>query len=204
MQLYRNQPVLTSHFDVSKLQKQLQNVIQISFGLVCQLWSVTPKCMRDSKPQPCFEQHKSLKVTQNATNRDKHINETSKQIFANNLFKVSSKYTQGMFPNWKICFNVINDRTYHELLGNLSKSNDTVIKTTCNNFPICCQQTTKTTSKCDTNSLGPVCQATNLFKISCRYTQSMLSNWKKCFNVINIPKYDKKICNLNKINETVK
>ena len=40
MQLYRNQPVLTSHFDVSKLQKQIQCVIQIildqfaNFGLL--------------------------------------------------------------------------------------------------------------------------------------------------------------------------
>ena len=99
MQLYRYQPELTSQFDVSKLQKQLQSVIQNSFGLVCQLRSVTLKCMRDSKPQPCFEQHKSLKVTQNATNRDKHINEASKQIFYNNLFKVSSKYMQGMHSN---------------------------------------------------------------------------------------------------------
>ena len=29
MQLYKNQPVLTSQFDVSKLQNQLQSVIQI-------------------------------------------------------------------------------------------------------------------------------------------------------------------------------
>ena len=41
-----------------------------SFGPVCQLWSVTSKNMRDSKPQRCVEQHKSLKVTQNAINRD--------------------------------------------------------------------------------------------------------------------------------------
>ena len=36
--------------------------------------------MRDSK-----QQHKLLKVTRNTTNRDKHINEASKQAFANNL-----------------------------------------------------------------------------------------------------------------------
>ena len=121
MQLYRNQPVLTSQFDVSKLQKQLQSVIQNSFGLVCQLRCVTLKCMCDSKQLRCFEQHKSLKVTQIATNRDKHINEASKQIFANNLFKVSSKYTQGMLSNWKIRFNVMNIRTYDENLCNLGK-----------------------------------------------------------------------------------
>ena len=75
--------------------------------------------MRDSRPQRCVQQHKSLKVTQNATNRGKHIHEASKQSFANNLFKISRKYTQGMFSNWKICFNVFNNRTYDKLLCNL-------------------------------------------------------------------------------------
>ena len=28
-----------------------------SFGPVCQLWFVTLKCMRDSKPQRCIQQH---------------------------------------------------------------------------------------------------------------------------------------------------
>ena len=82
--------------------------------------------MRDSKPQRCVQQHKSLKVTQNATNRDKHINEASKRSFANNLFKISRKYTQGMFSNWKICFSVFNIRTYDKLLGNLKKYVETV------------------------------------------------------------------------------
>ena len=62
--------------------------------------------MRDSK-----QQHKLLKVTQNTTNRDKHINEASKQAFANNLFELSCKYTQEMLFKWKICFNVFNIRT---------------------------------------------------------------------------------------------
>ena len=47
-----------------------------SFGPVFQLWSVTLKCMPDSKPQHDVQQHKFLKMTWNATNRDKHINET--------------------------------------------------------------------------------------------------------------------------------
>ena len=75
----------------------------VLFAPVCQLWSVTPKCTRESKPQRCVQQHKLLKVTRNATNRDKHINEASKQIFANNLFKISCKYMQSMLSNWKIC-----------------------------------------------------------------------------------------------------
>ena len=98
-----------------------------SFGLDCLLWSVIFKCMRKSKLQSCFEQHKSLKVTQNATNRDKHINETTKQIFSFNLFKVSCKYTQGMLSNSKICYNVFNLQTYDELLCNLCKNNDIVM-----------------------------------------------------------------------------
>ena len=85
-----------------------------SFGPVCQLWFLTLKCMRDSKPQRSVQQHKSRKVTRIATNRHKHINEASNQFFANNLFKISCEYTQGMFFNAKICFNVFNIRTYDE------------------------------------------------------------------------------------------
>ena len=82
--------------------------------------------MRDSKPQRSVQQLKSLKVTRNATNRDKHINEASKQTFADNLFKMSCKCTQGMLSNWKICFNVINIRTYDDFFCNLSKVTETV------------------------------------------------------------------------------
>ena len=76
--------------------------------------------MRDSKPQRCVQQHKSFKVARNAKNPNKHINEASKQAFANNLFKISCKYTQGILLNWEIGCNVINIRTYDELLCNLS------------------------------------------------------------------------------------
>ena len=104
MKLYKEQPELTSQFDVSKVKNNLQ--LTGSFGPVCQLWSIKLKCMRDSK-----QQHKLLKVTRNTTNRDKHINEASKQAFANNLFELSWKYTQIMLFKWKICFNVFNIRT---------------------------------------------------------------------------------------------
>ena len=86
-----------------------------SFGPVCQLWSATLKCIRDSKPKRFVQQHISLKATQHATNRDKHINEESEQVFADNLFKISCKYTQDMLSNWKICFNVFNIQTYDDL-----------------------------------------------------------------------------------------
>ena len=82
--------------------------------------------MRDSKPQRCVQQHKSLKVTPNASNRDKKINEALKQVFAHNLFKISCKDTQGMLSNWKICFKVSNMRTYDEVLRNLIKINQIV------------------------------------------------------------------------------
>ena len=63
--------------------------------------------MFDCKPQRCVQQHKSLKVTQNATNRDKHKNEAFKQIFAKNLFKKSCEYTRGVPFILKICFNAL-------------------------------------------------------------------------------------------------
>ena len=39
-------------------------------------------------------------------------NEASKQTFANNLFQISRKYTQGMLFNPKICFNALKIRNY--------------------------------------------------------------------------------------------
>ena len=53
--------------------------------------------MHDSKTQRRIQQHKLLKGTRNVTNRDKHINEALKQIFANNLFKISHNTR-------KVCF----------------------------------------------------------------------------------------------------
>ena len=44
-------------------------------------------CMRDSKPQRCVQQLKSLKMTQNATNRAMHINEASIKIFCQHFFQ---------------------------------------------------------------------------------------------------------------------
>ena len=120
MKLYKERPVLTSQFDVSKLQKQLRNVTLIHLDQSANFGPLSTG-VRDNKSQ-----HKSLKVTRNATNGDKHINEASSQIFANNLFKISCKYTQDMLSNWKICFIVINIRSYDEFLCNLNKSNETV------------------------------------------------------------------------------
>ena len=134
-----------------------------SFGPVCKIWSVNLNYMRDSKPQCCVQQPKatrnpSLKATRNPTNRNKHINEATKQTFATNLSKISCKYTQGMLSNWKNCFNVINIWNYDERLCNLSKFKETVMYTTCTNFLIWCQKTTKTNLKSNKDSFGPVFQ----------------------------------------------
>ena len=87
--------------------------------------------MRDSKPQ-----HNSLKVTGNAKNRDKHINEASKQTFANNLFEILCNYTQGMVFIPNICGNAFNIRDYDEFVCILSKINETVQKVTYTNLPV--------------------------------------------------------------------
>ena len=83
--------------------------------------------MCDSKPQRCVQQHKSLKVTQSATSRDKHKNKASKQTFAKNLIKMLCKRMQSMLSNWKICFNVIDIQTYDKKLCNLSKIIETLM-----------------------------------------------------------------------------
>ena len=85
------------------------------------IWTVDFNCMSDSKPQRCVQPHKTLNVTRNATNLDKHINEASTQTFANNAFKIKCNDTQGMLSNWKICFNVLNIRTDDERLRKLVK-----------------------------------------------------------------------------------
>ena len=82
----------------------------VSFGPVCQLWFATFKGKGDSKPQSCVQHHKLLKLARNATNGNKHLNEASKQTFANILLQISNKYTLGRLSHWKICFKVFNIR----------------------------------------------------------------------------------------------
>ena len=53
-------------------------------------------------------------MTQIATNRDKHINEASRQAFSNNLFKKSCNYMQGILFIWKVCFNVLTKENYDQ------------------------------------------------------------------------------------------
>ena len=65
---------------------------------------------------------------------------------------------QGMLSNWKICFNVINIRTYDKKVYYWSQNNQKVMKITFTKFPILCQQTTKTALKCNTDLFGPLCQ----------------------------------------------
>ena len=69
--------------------------------------------------------------------RQKPKPETTKQSFADNVFKISYKNTLGMLSNSKICFNVFSIRTYDELLCNWKNYKETVERKTCINFPIC-------------------------------------------------------------------
>ena len=65
---------------------------------------------------------------------------------------------QGLLSNWKTCFDVFNLVSYDEFWCNLSKITKNVWRTISTNFPIYCQQITKTALKCDTESFGPVSQ----------------------------------------------
>ena len=57
MKLQKEQPALTSQFDVSKTTKSALKCNADLFGLISQLWSATLNCMRDSKPQCRVQQH---------------------------------------------------------------------------------------------------------------------------------------------------
>ena len=83
MKLHGERPVLTSQFDVSKLQNQLPSVIQTHLDQSANFGPLSTNAC-DSKPL-----HKSLKVTRNAANWNNYINEASKPIFANIFFKLS-------------------------------------------------------------------------------------------------------------------
>ena len=107
-----------------------------SFGPVCQIWSVNLTCMRDSKPQCCVQQHKSLKITRNPTNRNKHINEASKQTFATIFLKYHANTRKVCFPIGRFVSMSSIHELMNERLCNLSKFKETVMYTTCTNFSI--------------------------------------------------------------------
>ena len=86
------------------------------------------------------------------------MNEESEQVFADNLFKISCKYTQGTLFNWKICFNVFNTRTYGGFLCNLAKlmklQKERPVLTS--QFDV--SKIRKSALKCNADSFGPVSQ----------------------------------------------
>ena len=53
------------------------------------------------------------------------------------------------------------------------------------------------------NEASKLTLANNLFEISWKTTQRLLSNWNICFNIFNKRTDDKSLCNLNKINDIV-
>ena len=85
------------------------------------------KCIRDSKPQGCVQQHKLLKVIRNATNRDKHINKASKQTFANFLFKILCKYTKVCFPTGRF----VSMPSIEEIMTNICVNLAKIMKLQC-------------------------------------------------------------------------
>ena len=93
MQLYKKRLLLTSQVDISKLQKQLRSAIQTHLDQSANFGPLSTNAC-DSKPQ-----HKSLKVTRIATNRNNYINEASKPNFANIFFKLS-------YHTRKVCFSM--------------------------------------------------------------------------------------------------
>ena len=80
--------------------------------------------MRDSKPQRCVQPHNSVKVTRNATNRDKHINEASKQIFLNIFLKYSANIRKLCFPIGRF----VSMSSVYQLLTNFSVVWEKLIK----------------------------------------------------------------------------
>ena len=60
-------------------------------------------------------------MTQNETNRDKHITEASKQSFANNLFKISYNARKVGLPIGRFVSMSSIQRTYDNFLCNLRK-----------------------------------------------------------------------------------
>ena len=77
--------------------------------------------MRDSKPQRCVQHQRPLEGTHSATNGDQQINETPKQTFANNLFKASCRYSQGMLSDRRNNFNFLKRRNYEFFCAFLAK-----------------------------------------------------------------------------------
>ena len=59
-----------------------------------------------------------------------------------------------MLFNEKTCFIVFNKRNYDDMFCNFRNYKETVQRTTCTNLSIWCQQTKKTTLKCNADSFG--------------------------------------------------
>ena len=79
--------------------------------------------MRDSKAQRCVQQQKSLKLTQIATKRDKHINEASKQTFLT-IFSKCHVNTR------KVCFLVGKFVSMSSIYNLMTKSSVICLKIT--------------------------------------------------------------------------
>ena len=120
MKLYKKRPVLTPQFDVNKLQKQLRSVIQTHLDQSANFGPLSTNAC-DSKPQ-----HKSLKVTRNATNWKQLHKWTIETKFCEYFLQISIYYMQGMLFNEKTCFTVFNKRNYDDMFCNFRNYKETV------------------------------------------------------------------------------
>ena len=162
-------PTISSKFPVNtrRVCFPIESFVQCnteSFGPVCQLWSVTHKCMRDSKPQRFVLQHKSLKVTQIATNRGKHINEAWKKFCSQSLPNIMSLINELMLYTRKLCFPIgrfVSMSSIYELKTKFFLIRMQLMKLYKERPELTSQfdvsKVQKTTFKCNTGSFGPVC-----------------------------------------------
>ena len=80
MKLFSEQPLLTSQFDMSNIQKQVRSVIRNHLDQCANFGPLPMNVCVTVNHNVFVLQHKSLKVTQIATNRGKHINEAWKKV----------------------------------------------------------------------------------------------------------------------------
>ena len=133
MKLHRKRPVLTSQFDVRKLQKQLRSVIQIHLEQSANFGPLSTNAW-DNKPL-----HNSLKVTQNATNWNNYINKASKRNFANIFFILSYNTHRVCFFQREDLFHCLHNTNWRRIFWfGLNKTIETVRRTTSITFPIWC------------------------------------------------------------------
>ena len=146
------------HIRSQKPQKTTSKCNIDSIWPVCQLWSVILDCVRDSDLKRYFHKHKSLKIALETRNEEKTHKSLIQTNFAGTNNKYSCKSMQSRVCKWNIWFSTEINRNLDQFLCILSKINACVHRMTYTNFHIRSQKPQKTTSKCNIDSIWPVCQ----------------------------------------------